>query len=107
MAESVVPIVVSETISTMNDGAATERVSTRVVTELANRKNVDPVDLPPLYPEVDLDALDSLFHPSDTGAVSAIDRVTFEVLGCEVVVEGPSRITVQSTATETEPRLVK
>lgn len=91
----------------MNNETEPERVSTTVVTEIAARRNTDPVDLPPLYPEVDLDALDSLFHAADAGAVSAVDRVTFEVFGCEVVVEGPGRVTVQSAAADAQPPLVE
>lgn len=107
MAEPPVPIGVSETIPTTNGGAEAQRVSTTVITEIAARKNVDPVDLPPLYPAVDLDALDSLFHAADDGEASGVARVTFEVFDCEVVVEGPGHVTVQSATTEAEPGLVE
>lgn len=106
MVERTLPIVVSETTSTTNGDAKADRVSTSVVRAIADRKNVDPVDLPPLYPEIDLDALDSLFHPSGTGVVSGAPRVTFEAFGCEIVVEGPGRVTVQPAAVA-EPRLVE
>lgn len=107
MVEPAVLSTVSETIPTTDDAADAERVSTTVIGAIADRKNVDPIDLPPLYPEVDLDALDSLFHRSGAGEVSMVGQVTFEALGCEVVIEGPQQVTARPVEAETTAGLVE
>lgn len=54
--------------------------SEAIVLEIAERTDVNPVDLPPLYERVDPEALDSLVQ--GPGSV----HVTFEYTGYEVTV---------------------
>lgn len=72
------------------DSATT--VSDRVVDEVANVLNADPLDLDPLYETIDPEALDSLFQSSsETGAVG---RVEFEYEDCLVTVFDTGDVTV-------------
>lgn len=71
---------------------SSEPVSSTVVTGVAAVKNVDPIDLPPLYYAIDPDALDGLFQPHCSASETV--RVQFTFAGCDVVVDGDSRVTV-------------
>lgn len=65
-----------------------EELATTIVTAVADARGVDPLDLPPLYDEVDLDAIDRLFQSNDRDAELS---VSVEVAGCEVTIrEGPT-----------------
>lgn len=64
----------------------TEPVSRRVVEQVAEATDSDPMELEPLYERIDPDALDDLFsdpHPMDNRRVG---HVSFTMAGCEVVV---------------------
>ncbi|MFC6718897.1 HalOD1 output domain-containing protein [Natrialbaceae archaeon GCM10025810] len=63
-----------------------------VVSAVAEAEEVDPVDLPPLYNAIDLEALNTLFT-SESGTVS---RVEFEYAGYSVVVRGEGSVEVCS-----------
>lgn len=63
---------------------------------MADAKGVEPTDLPPLYHAIDPDALDRLFAP---GGPRMRGEVSFEMAGCEVVVDGDGQV----TATPDEP----
>lgn len=45
-----------------------DELSERIVTEVAARDGIDPVELPPLFDSVDPDALEALFASTATGA---------------------------------------
>lgn len=69
-----------------------ESVSMKVVTEVAERENVDPTELvPPLHAVVDPDALDATFSNGDGNAV----EVRFSYKGYEVNVDGGAQPKVQ------------
>lgn len=71
----------------------TESVSTRVVSAIADAKGVDPLDLPPLFEDIDPDALDSLFEATATSPRTE-GRLTFTIDGYEVVVYSDETVTV-------------
>ena len=59
--------------------------SKRVVDEVAEQKDVDPITLPPLHRAIDPDALDALFAPTpQTDRMEG--AVSFEYSGYEVTV---------------------
>ena len=69
------------------------RPSTAIVEGVAAIRETDPVDLAPLGEHVDPDCLDGLFEPpleSESGSVS----VSFTYAGCNVVVSGPTLVTI-------------
>lgn len=75
--------------------AATEdSISGRVVTAVADAKDVDPLQLSPLYEAVDPDALERLFQAPPTGGDRAVGRVVFTIDGCEVVVHSDGDVDV-------------
>lgn len=74
--------------------STTQSLTVAVVEQVANRENVEPLDIPPLNDVIDPDALEALFDDPETAA----DRVTFNFHGYEVVVEGPEQ--VQATPLE-------
>lgn len=75
----------------------------QVVSAIADHKNVDPVNLPPLYETFDPDALDRLFSPS-SGATTLSGEVSFSIAGCDVVVDsgGDVEVTSAAAAADTE-----
>lgn len=70
------------------DWSRSESASMAVVEAVAAVKGVDPVDLPPLYLDVDPDALDKLF-PSRS---RSIRRLTFQFRGTVVTVHGTGEV---------------
>lgn len=77
--------------TTVDSGqTSTHSLTVTVVEQVANRENVDPLELPPLHDAIDPDALDALFDKPE----AAVDGVTFRYQGYEVVVEGPERVRV-------------
>lgn len=74
--------------------ATTQSLTVAVVEQVADRENVDALDLPPLNDVIDPDALDALFERPET----AVDRLTFSYHGYEVTVEGPERVQVTPLA---------
>lgn len=61
-----------------------------IVERVADRENVDPLDLPPLHDTVDPDALSALFASPGKGP----ENVTFTYNGYRVTVEGPEQVLV-------------
>lgn len=61
-------------------------VSERIVTEIATRDGVDPIELPPLFDAVDPDALEVLFAPKANGETRR-GRVWFRYAGYDVTIE--------------------
>ena len=75
----------SQTVTNASKLEEDRPISETVVKAVAERENVDPLDLDQrLYEAIDPDALDSLFSPA--GGV-ATDRITFTFCGHEVRVD--------------------
>ncbi|ELZ29820.1 hypothetical protein C474_12326 [Halogeometricum pallidum JCM 14848] len=64
-----------------------EEFAVRLVREIARALDRDPLDLPPLAREVDLEALSSLVRDGRTA-------VSFEYEGCEVEIEPSGDVSV-------------
>lgn len=81
---------------------STEPVSTTVITAIADTKDVDPTELPPLYYAIDPDALDQVFQSHvQSGPV----QVQFTFAGCDVTVTSDSQVTVTPTDADNESNL--
>jgi hypothetical protein len=68
---------------------------------LAERRGVDPTDLPPLNDYVDADALNALFRTAGDG--TAFGRVTFHVEEYEVHAYHDGRVELNPIGTDTRP----
>lgn len=78
------------------DFAEPEPVSTTLARAIAAAKDVDPLDLDPLYESIDPDALDRLFDPErGTFGVSPDLRVGFSVSEFDVTVDGSGHVVVE------------
>lgn len=62
-----------------------EELPTTIANAVADVRGVDPIDLPPLYDEVDLDAIGRLFGGPE-GERDTDLSVVVEVAGCEVTI---------------------
>jgi hypothetical protein len=71
---------------------SSDPVSIRVVTQLADAQGLDPRDLPPLGPVIDLEALDRLVDSTTTDVT-----VSFSVDGYDVTVSNDGTITLESS----------
>lgn len=80
----------------------TGAVSERVVHAVANARDVDPLDLEPLYGTVDPDALDKLFTAGSASDAPVSGRIVFGMAGCEVTVYSDGRVDVDA---HPEPRV--
>lgn len=69
-------------------------VSERVFTAVADARDEDPLELPPLYDVIDPDALDQLFDHGVTGRQTGPGRVNFRLADCEVVVHSDGEVEV-------------
>ena len=69
-------------------------ISQRVVSAVADARDEDPLELPPLYEVIDLDALDSLFNSGLPGGATGPGRVTFTFDDHEVVVHSNGDVDV-------------
>ncbi|MDS0475457.1 HalOD1 output domain-containing protein [Natrinema sp. 1APR25-10V2] len=65
--------------------------SQAIVMGLAERNDVSPLEMQPLYEAVNPEALDTLFQNGRSG------RVTFEYAGYEVAVHGNGHIDIHET----------
>lgn len=70
-----------------------DRISYRVVTEVATASGADPADLRPLHDVIDPDALEALFDDTD-GAKLTDGHVSFNYEGHLVRVEGDGVVSV-------------
>ncbi len=77
-----------------------EPVSTTVVHALADAKDVDPLELDPLYEALDPDALDALFAPTDGSGSARHGKVQFVTNGYEVEVTSTGRVHLTPQAVE-------
>lgn len=70
----------------------TEVLHTKVITAVAERKGIDPIDLtPPLHSAIDPDALEALFSERDNGFV----HVEFTYAGVGVTIEGEGNVEIE------------
>ncbi|WP_408959375.1 HalOD1 output domain-containing protein [Natrinema sp. 74] len=69
-----------------SSGSGQRSVSVAVVTAVAARRDVDPIELPPLYEWLDPDALDALFAPMQRGG-SRSGHLEFTYDGHEITVD--------------------
>ena len=77
------------------------QISETVVTAVAEAKDVDPLDLDPLYTVVDPDALNSVFRPT-TGSPPTSMELHFSMAGCQVVIHGDGEVVVTPPAENNE-----
>ena len=68
--------------------------SQRVVEAVSDARDVDVLDLPPLYDTVDPDALDGLFADRRGGAGARSGTLAFEYADSTVVVDADGTVTV-------------
>lgn len=80
----------------------TGSVSERVVHAVARARDVDPLELDPLYDSVDPDALERLFDASSASDSAVQGRIVFGMAGCEVTVRSDGRVDVDARP---EPRV--
>jgi hypothetical protein len=64
-----------------------ERTSDAVIRAVTDARGVDPATLDPLYPSIDLDALDQLFASS-----SSSGKLTLDIADCRVTVRADGRV---------------
>lgn len=67
-------------------------VSGRVIEEVADKLDTDPLELDPLYETIDPDALNQLFQTQEVA--NHVDCVEFTLAGCHVAVYGTGTIDV-------------
>ncbi|QLG62935.1 HalOD1 output domain-containing protein [Halorarum salinum] len=72
--------------------------STRVVEAVAEFRDVDPAELPPLYDVVDPDALDALFDSTGTSSSRREGTVEFVYAGIFVRVDASGGVELTSAA---------
>lgn len=82
------------------DPQGQESVSTTVVHALADAKEVDPLELDPLYETLDPDALDALFAPVEGSESGRHGKVSFTTNGYEVEVTSTGRVHLTPQAVE-------
>ncbi|WP_049892434.1 HalOD1 output domain-containing protein [Natronococcus amylolyticus] len=60
-------------------------ISIRVVEQVAERSNKDPIELPPLHSYVNVDALDALFRSSQLDIQNSA-QIEFQYTGYDVTI---------------------
>lgn len=81
------------TTETVTNTCRSGDVSETVVMAVAEAKDVDPVDLEPLYTTVDPDALNNVFRPT-VGCSTSTMKLSFSMADCQVVVKGDGDVVV-------------
>lgn len=71
----------------------TQTLSENVISEVASREDVDRTELTPLHDVLDPDALDQLFHPTNS-SMRMDGSVTFLYHGYEVTAYATGYITI-------------
>lgn len=69
-------------------------ISERVIEQVAERTNSDPIELEPLFSRVDPDALDSLFSNGAGSIARTEGQLSFPMAGCEVTVSADGTVDV-------------
>lgn len=82
-----------------SDAAVAQSVSFDVITAVAEREGVDPVDLEPpeyeaLYNVINPEALDSLFATRENGQQRTTGRIEFPFCGYQVTVTSDGEVEV-------------
>lgn len=75
-----------------------QSLSVRIVAAVAERADVSPTDLPPLYDVIDPDALEDLFSHSTDQPLSVPGRVSFGYAGSTVTVFSDGAVEVTDAA---------
>ena len=70
-------------------------VAEAVVAAAGRARGVEPLELPPLFPAVDPDALDALVGPTPVDRDRTAVTVTFEYAGCVVSVSDDGSVVVE------------
>lgn len=91
-----------EIAHTASEGRSPEPVSTKVAVAVAEVKDVEPTELPPLYRRIDPEALDRLFQPRGAARPPVEGHVAFTLAGCDVVVDSDGQVTVTPADSSTE-----
>lgn len=78
----------AEDTEVANTGTGENRVAIRVIEELARTQGVDPLDLPPLFERIDLEALDDFVTSADSDAT-----VVVSIDGHRVTITGGGDVT--------------
>ncbi|NGM71058.1 hypothetical protein G6M89_18960 [Natronolimnobius sp. AArcel1] len=84
-----------------SETAESQSVSYRVITEIAAKEGIDPMDLEPpeyeaLYDAINPEALDSLFAPRADGDERTTGRVEFTFCEYHVVVSSDGTVDVRN-----------
>lgn len=69
-------------------------VSQRVVAAVAGARDVDPLELPPIYNVIDPDVLNQIVDHGVSGRRSGSGRVVFTMASCEVSVHSDGAVEV-------------
>jgi len=78
----------------------TRPVCEAIITAVATATERDPLDVPPLYSVVDIDALATLFTPADISPDGSDRTATFDYAGCHIKVRGRGTVLIEPS-TET------
>lgn len=78
-------------------------VSQRVVAAVAAERDVEPLELPPMYDVIDPDALNKLFDDRFSARGDGLGRVIFTMAGCEVVVHSDGEVAVTAPEKRSQP----
>lgn len=89
-----------------NGQSGNDSVSQRVVAAVADARDEDPLELPPLYDVIDPDALDQLFNREVAGGRTGPGRVIFILAGCEVVVHSDGEVDATAPGARESPSSV-
>ena len=84
----------------MRTDSSDDAISRQVIEAVADAKGVDPLDLPPLYDDIDPDALDGLFRVA--GSSASITSLRFEIADCEVLVRGSGDVVVVQSESDVD-----
>ncbi len=77
------------------ENTADKSISTVIAETIARHKDVDPVDLDPLYTTIDPEALDALFAPLNNGKARASGQIRFTHAGYKVTVTSDRTVDVK------------
>jgi len=72
---------------------ARSTIAEKIITEIARREDVSPLDLTPLHDSIDPDALDRLFDPTvESGRM--VGAVSFQYCGYDVIVHADGYVEI-------------
>lgn len=92
----------AETARTETNRASYDWESTKpltaIVETVATARETDPVDLPPLYGRIDVEAVDALFAQARDERTVGPHRLTFPYAGCDVTIDSVGEVLVDPRA---------